>query len=432
MKKGGTFVFSLLSGISFFISPVLSLIFSLPLIFYYFPEKLLFYLVPLYPLMDFFVRRTFTSISSIWDEGFLILLFLILLIRIKRKSVVFTEIINPVLLFLFFLSLSLLKSNIPLSAGIDGIRSYLEMFLFFIVVVNFISNKEDIRKIIDISLVSVTLVSIYAIYQFIVKVPIPPSWVDKDLEMGIATRAFSIFTSPNALAGYLILILPLVFILFLNEKGIRKYVYLFVTLVSLSALLFTLTRAAWLSIFLALFIFTLIYKDKRIFFLLVILVISSYFVPQIRTRFMNLLSPVYMEKARTYGRIYRWNLAIDIFKRNPLFGVGPGGFGGAVASRIGFFEGIYVDNYYLKTLVETGIFGFVSFLHMIFTIIKRGIATVVNRNDGFLKSVALGITFGIIAFLINNVTENLWEVVPLSAGMWTLAGILFSIRRIND
>jgi len=432
MKKGGTFVFSLLSGLGFFISPVLSLIFSLPLIFYYFPEKLLFYLVPLYPLMDFFVRRTFTSISSIWDEGFLILLFLILLIRIKRKSVVFTEIINPVLLFLFFLSLSLLKSNIPLSAGIDGIRSYLEMFLFFIVVVNFISNKEDIRKIIDISLVSVTLVSIYAIYQFIVKVPIPPSWVDKDLEMGIATRAFSIFTSPNALAGYLILILPLVFILFLNEKGIRKYVYLFVTLVSLSALLFTLTRAAWLSIFLALFIFTLIYKDKRIFFLLVILVISSYFVPQIRTRFMNLLSPVYMEKARTYGRIYRWNLAIDIFKRNPLFGVGPGGFGGAVASRIGFFEGIYVDNYYLKTLVETGIFGFVSFLHMIFTIIKRGIATVVNRNDGFLKSVALGITFGIIAFLINNVTENLWEVVPLSAGMWTLAGILFSIRRIND
>ena len=206
----------------------------------------------------------------------------------------------------------------------------------------------------------------------------------------------------------------------------------FVTLVSLSALLFTLTRAAWLSIFLALFIFTLIYKDKRIFFLLVILVISSYFVPQIRTRFMNLLSPVYMEKARTYGRIYRWNLAIDIFKRNPLFGVGPGGFGGAVASRIGFFEGIYVDNYYLKTLVETGIFGFISFLYMIFTIIKRGIATVVNRNDGFLKSVALGITFGIIAFLINNVTENLWEVVPLSAGMWTLAGILFSIRRIND
>lgn len=381
--------------------------------------------------MDFFIRRGFPSISSIWDEGFLILLFLVFILRIKRKTILLTEIINPLILFLIFLIISLLNSSIPLKYGIDGIRSYLEMFLFFIIVINFIDRKEDVKRFIDIYLIPASVISLYAIYQFIVKVPIPPSWVDKDLESSITTRAFSIFTSPNALAGYLILLLPLLFILFLEEKGPKKYLYLFVTLISLSALLFTLTRAAWLSLTLAFLIFSITYRDKRFLLLLVLLAIAFYFIPQVRVRFKNLLSPVYIEKAKTYGRIYRWNLAIGIFKRRPLFGVGPGGFGGAVASRIGFFEGIYVDNYYLKTLVETGIFGFLSFIYLILAIIKRGIASVLNSKDKFLKSVSLGIVLGLFAFFTNNITENLWEVVPLSVTMWTLVGILFSVRRVD-
>jgi O-antigen ligase len=265
------------------------------------------------------------------------------------------------------------------------------------------------------------------------KVSIPSSWIDKDLEVSISTRAFSIFGSPNAFAGYLILLIPLIFVKFIYEKKfIKKSFYLIVLASSLFALLFTLSRAAQLSIAFSFLLFTLLYKDKRYFIVLVVLILIAFSLPQVRIRFLNLLSPIYLEKAKTYGRLFRWNLAISIFQLKPIFGVGPGGFGGAVASRLGMYEGLYVDNYYLKTLVEIGFIGIVSFLYLIFSILRKGFSNLINLIDEKEKAISLGIVLGLIAFFLNNLTENLWEIPSLSVTMWSLTAILFLFRRESE
>lgn len=426
MTDFGALFFSLLVILSFPIKPILSVVFTLPLFFYYFPENFPLFLIPLYPLLDFFIRRVVPGISSIWDEGFIILLFLIIVFRIKKKKIKFTPIIIPILTFLFFLLFSTYFSSIDYRVAIDGIRSYLEMFLFFLIIINYINDKDKIKTFLDIASIALLIISLYGIYQFIFKVSIPTSWIDKDLETSISTRAYSIFGSPNALAGYLILLLPIFFILFIDEKNsLKKLYYLFVVLISLVALLFTLSRAAQLSIIVAFILFTLLYKDKRYFLIIILLLLIFISVPQIRTRFMNLISPIYLEKAKTYGRLYRWNLALSIFSLHPLIGVGPGGFGGAVASKLGMFEGLYVDNYYLKTLVETGIFGFSSFLYLIFSILKKGISNFIKLFDEKSRNLSLGIFLGIFAFLLNNFTENLWEIPVLSVTLWSLISFLF-------
>ncbi|MGB9749835.1 MAG: O-antigen ligase family protein [Caldisericia bacterium] len=433
MVDFGSILFSLLAVLSFPIKPILSLSFTLPLFFYYFPENLPLFLIPLYPLLDFFIRRGVPSVSSIWDEGFIILLFLIIFLRLKKKEIKFTSLIIPVLIFLIFLLFSTYFSSIDYRVAVDGIRSYLEMFLFFLIIINYVEDKKMLNILLDIASFSLLVISLYGIYQFIFKVSIPAAWIDKDLETSISTRAFSIFGSPNALAGYLILLIPIFFMLFLDEKKtFKKLYYIFVVLVSLLALLFTLSRAAQLSIIIAFMIFTLLYKDKRYFLVIILLLLALISVPQIRTRFLNLISPVYLEKAKTYGRIYRWNLALSIFSLHPFSGVGPGGFGGAVASKLGMFEGLYVDNYYLKTLVETGIFGLLSFLYLIFSILKKGISNMIKLFDEKSKNLSLGIFLGISAFLMNNFTENLWEIPVLSVTLWTLVSFLFILSKKND
>jgi len=429
----GSILFSLLAVLSFPIKPILSLSFTLPLFFYYFPENLPLFLVPLYPLLDFFVRRGVPSIASIWDEGFIILLFLIIFLRIKKKEIKFTSLIIPTLIFLIFLLFSTYFSSIDYRVAVDGIRSYLEMFLFFLIIINYVEDKKLVNILLDIASFALLVISLYGIYQFIFKVSIPAAWIDKDLETSISTRAFSIFGSPNALAGYLILLIPIFFMLFLNEKKVfKKLYYIFVVLAALTALLFTLSRAAQLSIVIAFIIFTLLYKDKRYFLVIIILLLALISIPQIRTRFLNLISPVYLEKAKTYGRIYRWNLALSIFSLHPLSGVGPGGFGGAVASKLGMFEGLYVDNYYLKTLVETGIFGLISFLYLILSILKKGISNIIKLFDEKSKNLSLGIFLGLFAFLMNNFTENLWEIPVLSVTLWTLVSFLFILGKKSD
>lgn len=430
MIELGAVFFSFLTAISLLVKPQIGLIFSLPLFFYYLPYKLTFYLIPLYPIIDFFVRNLFPQISSIWDEGFIFLLILIFLLRVKTKKIKFTELIYPVLTFLLALLLSSYFTKIDTRIAFDGIRSYLEMFLFFLIVINFINDKKDIDNFINLSSFSVLILSLYGIYQYIARVSIPSSWIDKDLETTISTRAFSIFGSPNAFAGYLILLIPLIFTVFLVEKKLTKKLYYFLVLgASLFALLFTLTRAAQISIIFSFLLFTLLYKDKRYFLLLIIFILIAFSIPQIRVRFLNLLSPIYLEKAKTYGRLFRWNLAISIFSLKPIFGVGPGGFGGAVASRLGMFEGLYVDNYYLKTLVEVGLVGFISFLYLIFSILRKGASNLINLTQEKEKMICLGIFLGLIAFFLNNITENLWEIPTLSVTMWSLIGILYSFRK---
>lgn len=430
MIELGAVFFSFLTAISLLVKPQIGLIFSLPLFFYYLPYKLPFYLIPLYPIIDFIVRNLFPQISSIWDEGFIFLLILIFLLRVKTKKIKFTELIYPVLTFLLALLLSSYFTKIDTRIAFDGIRSYLEMFLFFLIVINFINDKKDIDNFINLSSFSVLILSLYGIYQYIARVSIPSSWIDKDLETTISTRAFSIFGSPNAFAGYLILLIPLIFTVFLVEKKLTKKLYYFLVLgASLFALLFTLTRAAQISIIFSFLLFTLLYKDKRYFLILIIFILIAFSIPQIRIRFLNLLSPIYLEKAKTYGRLFRWNLAISIFSLKPIFGVGPGGFGGAVASRLGMFEGLYVDNYYLKTLVEVGLVGFISFLYLIFSILRKGASNLINLTQEKEKMICLGIFLGLIAFFLNNITENLWEIPTLSVTMWSLIGILYSFRK---
>lgn len=433
MIEFGVVIFSLLTVISFSIKPLLSVLFTIPLFFYYFHKDFALFLLPFYPLLDFFIRRSFSSISSYWDEGFIILLILIFLFRYKKNKIKFTSLIIPVLVFIFFLLFSSYFSNVDIRVFFDGIRSYIQMFLFFLIIVNYIDDNKKIKLFLNLTTISLLIISLYGIYQFVFKVSIPSSWIDKDLETLITTRAFSIFTSPNSLAGYLIILIPPIFILFLEEKRVpKKIYYLFVLALSLFALLFTLSRAAQLSLLISFILFCIIYKDKRYLLGVLLIILLFFIIPQIRTRFLNLLSPIYLEKAKTYGRIYRWNLALSIFSLYPFTGVGPGGFGGAVASKLGMFEGLYVDNYYLKTLVETGIFGFLSFLYLIVSILKKGISNIIKIKDQFNKNLSLGIFLGLTSFLLNNFTENLWEIPVLATNFWVLVAFLFVLGKEND
>jgi putative inorganic carbon (HCO3(-)) transporter len=96
------------------------------------------------------------------------------------------------------------------------------------------------------------------------------------------------------------------------------------------------------------------------------------------------------------------------------------------------YEGLYVDNYYLKTLVEIGFIGIVSFLYLIFSILRKGFSNLINLIDEKEKAISLGIVLGLIAFFLNNLTENLWEIPSLSVTMWSLTAILFLFRRESE
>ena len=143
--------------------------------------------------------------------------------------------------------------------------------------------------------------ALYGIYQFIIGVEIPANWVDQ-AEGAVRTRSFSIFTSPNMLAGYLSLLIPVAVGMFFAEKNtLRKLYYGTVIACMGLALLFTLSRGGWIFCFCALLFYVWLKNRKLIVPMLlcmgVLFILSVIFMPSVANRILYLFSPAYYKAA---------------------------------------------------------------------------------------------------------------------------------------
>ena len=253
----------------------------------------------------------------------------------------------------------------------------------------------------------------------------PSNWVDM-AEGDIGTRAFSILGNPNALGSVMALTAMLSLSMFLVSKNfIQKLFYSGSFLVMSLCLAVTLSRGAWIGFGISLILFVFLF-DKR--YLLPIIgagVLIMIFVPAISDRLIYMLSPQYILSSLTAGRLYRWEIGWDMLSNNLLFGVGPGHFGGAVSMRYLYYLGdvFYMDNYYLKTAVETGLTGLSSFLILLysaFSAVLKGMLRIKKSEEGTLL---MGIFTGMLGVSIHAFFENVFEVPGLTVLFWSVAAL---------
>jgi putative inorganic carbon (HCO3(-)) transporter len=395
-------------------------------------------LLPLFVGLDFIIKTYTNGLFGIWDEVlFLLLLSAILIRRViqKKKFLQFTSIFYPVLLFFLagLLSISL-SPHVTFMQGIEGIRSVLQPFIVFIIIINSEINHKTARFLLFLSLLVAVGAALFGLYQYLAGVASPPNWVDKDLEVGLS-RAFSILGSPNAFAAYCVLFAPisLGFLMQPNSSKTQKTIFLLCFLFLFIGILTTLTRAAWLAFIPALFLFGLLAKQTKIVIpLLILLVCSIFVVTPIRQRFTNFFTEKYQEKSEGGGRAYRWGLAKEIFEESPILGRGPGSFGGAVAYRAQAFKGLYVDSYFLEILSNYGLIGILLFLWILLECFRNLIYYAYQSVDSRSQMVGYGILSGLFGFLIHNGTENIWEIIPLAVQFWFLVGIAVLILKKEE
>ncbi|MGB9552917.1 MAG: hypothetical protein ACPL7L_00865, partial [bacterium] len=268
------------------------------------------YGIAAYALINYFVRSNLPeSIARIWPialMGLILLGMAIRLVKDSQRRFYFTEIVFPLLLFLLWNCISLVENTVSFSVGFEGIRAILQTSIFFFLTLNALRERKKLRTLLYFLAAILLIISLYAIYQHIIQVPVKPGWVDVDFEQDIKTRSYSIFPSPNALSGYLVLFFPLVLVLFFEEKGWSAKIYFLVTALSMGlALMYTLTRAGWLVCALSLLLLGLLH-DRRVLVFLLILALSLPFLPEFSTRLATMITGEYWVKSATAGRLYRW------------------------------------------------------------------------------------------------------------------------------
>jgi hypothetical protein len=394
----------------------------------------------MYVPLDYILRDTLAVpvLSSTWDELLLVLAVAVIVKeRIQAARPLApraTPLETPMLLFLG-LGLALMFAISPyFSIAVSGYRATCQYMLWFLLLTRLLRSDRDFL-ILYVSLVVLAFViSLHGIYQYIVAVPIPSNWVDQ-AESGVRTRVYSIFGSPNIMGDFMLLFAPMAAALAYWCKDRKLQVLSWImTLCMCFACLFTMSRGAWMGMAVAILVFALL-NDRRLLGLMVAALCCSMLFPFVSSRIGYLFTDEFAASTANGGRASRWALGMSYLYDygSPLFGLGLGMFGGAVAMQhqinktwMSYF---YMDNYYRKILVEMGWVGLACFLFLMAAMVwtcGRAIHRAKRKPDN-MAPLASGMLAGLCGVLTHCYFENIFEEPYMMAYFWAIAAMVVYI-----
>jgi putative inorganic carbon (hco3(-)) transporter len=381
-----------------------------------------FLIVAYYPLVNWMIRKVNLPLANLWEE-IMLLVFLAFAVATSWRKIgrlVASPVVLTALLFLSATLLSYAANIYYVGAYIQEARLAFEPFMAFVIL--WLLVDEDaaglLREMIPHLVVSATIVASIGVYQYVRKVPVPAQWLDKDTESGIiSTRAFSLFGSPNVLAGYLEIIIPLgVYLAITRTTWYERVIAVGCIVVMGSGFLLTLTRAAWLSAAGSYFVGLLILNPAIAAGFALASIGILIVVPTFRLRMTNLFSSTYVDKSNNLGRLFRWRQAFVNLAGHPLLGSGLGTFGGSAAQKYGYFTGVSMDSVWIRVLTETGMVGFAFYVSWL----ASAFACTATRFFRSRDKLWLFASVGLLALLVNLFTDNLLDSWAIAFLMWSL------------
>ena len=318
---------------------------------------------------------------------------------------------TPLLLLCAFLALSTVIAPDMLKAC-RGLADLLAGILLFAAASSWNAEKRD--KAVRLMVFTAFIISLLAVYQYFFSFRHTEEFLNADMSSGFARdyissrRVFFPFVTPNALAGYIAMLIPLS----LADKQRR---WLAIPL----ALAFFLSRSlgAFASVFAAVLLYFLIQGkiDKRKIICLSSILLAAGLIFILRAGW----SPKHHQPLfSTVMRLDYWGKTLDIIRLHPFIGCGLANFNLA-ASR-------YSHNSYLQFWAETGIPGLACLFWLAGTVVFTGIKKLKEKisspGDGLLFIAA-------ITFLLHNLVDFTFFLPEVSQTWWLILGIFYASSR---
>lgn len=252
-----------------------------------------------------------------------------------------------------------------------------------------------------------------------------------------------------ALAMFLILTIGYVFYPGYSQSK-RFWIVSMVVLLSV-ATLFSLSRAAWISLAGAAGVFFLVYFRIRfrwivILFVLFITVIFTFQHEIIDTLeknkqdssadFVEHVQSIYniSSDASNLERINRWQAAIRLFHERPVFGWGPGTYQFVygpyqrskektiISTNAGDMGNAHSE--YIGPMAEMGLPGMLIVMLLVAVMIFKGLKTYQRSKTRQIRIITLSATLALISYFIHGLLNNFLDTDKLSVPVWGCMAII--------
>lgn len=247
---------------------------------------------------------------------------------------------------------------------------------------------------------------------------------------------------------------------FPRNSRTMKGIAVFVALVLTAGLIFSFTRAAWVSLAGALAVFLAI-KLRIRFWVIALIMISAggtYVVLEDQilialernreessddlAEHVQSISNISSD-ASNLERINRWNSALRMFEERPVFGWGPGTYSFQYApfqaSRdrtiisTNFGTGGNAHSEYLGPLAEMGLIGMLSFLSIVALTMICALRTYKVMDDDTDRRLLLAAMLGLFTYYLHGILNNYLDTDKASVPFWAFTAmvVLFDIKYRN-
>lgn len=428
---------------------------------------IVFFIAIFYTELTFFIVIAATPLSvniEEWVDGFGLylptepLLFgtMVILLLQSLRSRVFPDYLwrSPITITIILYLIWLFFMAIVSTNQIASFKFILAR-LWFIVPILFYgssvyASRRNIRLFLWLFLSAMTIVIIYTLihhasYRFAEK---EGHWV------------MSPFFKDHTIYGAIVaLTVPLIVAFYFSRKhnALIQFILLGILFITLLGLFFSYTRAAWLSLALAMGIWALVkYKVKFSIVAGVALVIGLYVWVSWDAIQQDLARNKYEHTTEEFGeklqsatnvttdasnleRINRWSCAISMFKEKPLTGFGPGTYAFEYARfqqpenltiiSTNFGDGGNAHSEYLGPLAETGLPGMLLVLAFVAAIFYQGIRVYykISPEDKEWRTLVLGMLVSLGSYFIHGFLNNYLDSDKAAVPVWSMCAIFIAI-----
>ncbi|MFQ5686983.1 MAG: O-antigen ligase family protein [Candidatus Scalindua sp.] len=304
--------------------------------------------------------------------------------------------------FVLCIMLSVTKS-IELSLTVKEIVRWLELFVIYYLTINLINDDKKMRMILYSIFLTVGMVSILGIINYYNSVGY----------IFFGHRASSFFGNPNPFAGYVALIIPVLFGMLMASVSLWERITLgIVTVLSIAAWFLTFSRASLISLTLTMILLFFLAKAKKKVPLLLVILFAIFAVTfifsDVRDGFIDRFRPIFMHRVLEH-RAMCYSVGFDMVKDDIILGIGIGNYPLLITKftkNVSLIQ-THLHSLYLQIFVETGIMGLSAFVFWLVCIVKYLVSSLKALEKTGNYSLFVGLVGGVIVYLFNNLSEVL-------------------------
>jgi hypothetical protein len=314
-----------------------------------------------------------------------------------------------------------LFGKVELKTGFFFVLKYFQYMFIYLMVVNHLHERRQIRNYLWAMLITCAIVSIIGIAQIPEGVRVSAPF---EGEIG----------EPNTFGGYLVFMVCITTGLFLTSTSLRaKFINGVLISLFIVPLIYTRSRSSYLALIPAMLAFVWLSEKKHIG--LLVLVLGALLLPFITpepakervaytfTQGKNEADVVEIFNVKldtsTSARLMSWKSVCKDWIKHPFFGFGVAGYG-------------FVDGQYFRVLIETGILGLGAFSVLMYSIFGQGYLIFRRSLKPLEKGISIGFLAGFVGLLAHGLTANTFTIIRIMEPFWFVLAMMIMVPRLGS